>query len=78
MRALFYTEGGVLRPRLSYERSDELYWAILKAKFASTGIASMQQGGWELLELLREALREINERRRQAVETASNSDRNFA
>ncbi len=72
MRALFYLEGGILRPRLSYDRSTELYWSILQAKFASTGIASMDDGGCELLELVGEALPEINARRRRSVAPAIN------
>ena len=67
MRGLFYIEGGILRPRLSYDLSDELYWAILQAKFASTGVPSMEEGGWELLDLVREALPEINTRRRHVA-----------
>ena len=60
LRALFYTEGGLLRPKLAYDRSDDLYWSILEAKFATTGIASMEEGGWELLELTRDAKSKIN------------------
>ena len=75
MRGLFYTEGGLLRPRLSYDRSDELYWTILQAKLASTGIASMDEGGWELLDLVRAALPEINQRRRRAVTDRTPSER---
>ena len=75
MRALFYLEGGILRPRLSYDRSTELYWTILQAKFASTGIASMDDGGCELLELVGEALPEINARRRRSVALAINQQR---
>lgn len=60
LRALFYTEGGVLRPTLAYDLSSDLYWSVLQAKFASTGIASMNEGGWELLDLTRDALPKIN------------------
>lgn len=60
LRALFYTEGGLLRPKLTYDRSSDLYWSILQAKFVSTGIASMDEGGWELLDLTRDALPKIN------------------
>ena len=60
LRALFYTEGGILRPKLAYDRSSDLYWSILEAKFATTGIASMDEGGWELLDLTRDAMPKIN------------------
>ena len=60
LRALFYTEGGLLRPKLAYDRSSDLYWSILQAKFASTGITSMDDGGWELLDLTRDAMPKIN------------------
>lgn len=77
MRALFYLEGGILRPRLSYDRSSELYWSILQAKFATTGIASLDEDGWELLELVREAMPEINARRQCAVGAVINPGRTF-
>ena len=67
MRAVFYAEGGVLRPRLSYDGSSALYWSILEAKFATTGIASLEQGGFELLELVRRALPKLNKLRREGI-----------
>jgi hypothetical protein len=67
MRALFYIEGGKLHPRLNYEGAADLYWSVLEAKFASTGIPSMDQGGWELLSLTREALPQIISLRARAV-----------
>lgn len=68
LRALFYTEGGLLRPKLLYDRSKDLYWSILQEKFASTGISSMDEGGWELLELTREAIPRITQLRERALE----------
>lgn len=75
MRGLFYIEGGVLRPRLSYDHSEELYWAILQAKLASTGITSMDDGGYELLDLVLAVLPEINQRRRRSVADTTPSER---
>jgi hypothetical protein len=66
-RALFYAEGGVLRPRLTYDRSADLYWSVLGAKFASTRIKSLEEGGLELLSLVQEALPLINDIRRKAL-----------
>lgn len=60
LRALFYVEGGILRPRLHFEGSEQLYWSILEAKFASTGLPTLEGGGYELLRLMRDALPEIN------------------
>jgi hypothetical protein len=66
-RALFYVEGGILRPRLSFDGGSDLYWSVLEAKFASTGIPSMNEGGWELLELLATKLPDITALRRQLL-----------
>jgi hypothetical protein len=67
LRAVFYAEGGVLRPRLTFEGSDDLYWSILEAKFATTGIPTLESGVTELLRITHEALPVLNERRRQAL-----------
>ena len=67
MRAVFYVEGGVLHPRQTHDYSSALYWQILAAKLASTGLPSMNQGGAELLTLARDAIPTLNHRRRAAI-----------
>lgn len=67
MRAIFYVEGGVLYPLQVHDYSDRLYWNILEAKLATTGIASMSYGGSELLSLARDGLPTLNQRRRITV-----------
>lgn len=67
LRAIFYVEGGVLHPRLTHDYSDRLYWDILEAKLASTGIPSMAEGGSEMLALARDAIPILNQRRRAAI-----------
>ena len=67
MRAIFYVEGGVLHPRQTHDFSDRLYWDILKAKLATTGIRSMSEGGLELLTLAQAAIPTLNDRRRAAI-----------
>ena len=67
LRALFYVEGGVLRPRLAYDQAAELYWSVLQAKFVSTGIRSLEDGGMELLSLVKDAVPIINDLRGEAL-----------
>ena len=67
MRAIFYVEGGVLHPRQVHDLSDRLYWDILEAKLATTGIRSMSESGSKLLAIARDALPILNQRRRSAI-----------
>ena len=67
MRAIFYAEGGVLHPRQVHDLSDRLYWHILEAKLATTGIRSMSEGGLELLALAQAAIPTLNDRRIAAI-----------
>lgn len=43
-RAVFYTDGAVLRPRLEFEGSKQLFDEILDAKLLSNGFASPEDG----------------------------------
>jgi hypothetical protein len=61
LRAVFYVEGSILRPKLSYEGSAALYWAILEDKFRSTGIPALEPVGLELLGLTQAELPRLNE-----------------
>ena len=67
LRAIFYVEGGVLHPRQAHDLSDRIYWDILQAKLATTGIRSMSEGGLELLTLAQAAIPTLNDRRRAAI-----------
>lgn len=66
LRAVFYIEGAILRPKLAYDAADDLYWAVLEAKFASTGLP-LRPDGLELLELTRAALPDLNRIRRNVA-----------
>lgn len=66
-RAVFYVEGGILRPRLTFAAGADLYWSVLNDKFATTGIPAMDQGGWELLDLVAACLPDITGVRRRLL-----------
>ena len=43
-RAVFYVEGALLVPRLSYAGAEQLYWDVLRDKLATNGFKSFEEG----------------------------------
>lgn len=53
-RAIFYTEGGILSPRLSYQGSDSIYYEVLARKVTSGGQLPNLDAALEFYKLVRD------------------------
>lgn len=61
-RAVFYTEGALLRPRLFYVGAEDLFWEVLDAKLAANGFPS-REVGLEFYDIVQSNLHELHKHR---------------
>jgi hypothetical protein len=66
-RAIFYTEGAILRPRLQFDRSQQIFDDVLAAKLVWTGFKSVEDG-YKYFNLVQSQLPVLNKMRRFILE----------
>lgn len=64
--AMFYVEGGILRPRLKFDRSLELYWDTLDGLMFMDGIRTREEGV-ALYKVVQSGLNVLNDLRRSRM-----------